>query len=135
MWKVKKKVKYMWIALAAVLITLISLKWIWIYWWILALWTWYITLRDLSFRELYKDQKFSVNRWPITKNILICTIIWILIRHIKDNIFIFDDSERYKNLLKLCILAIIQWLIFILINIKWLRKLKKIYKNTLTKKI
>lgn len=133
MWKIKQRIKFMWISLITSIITLISIKWIWIYWWVLALWTWYITLRLLSFIELYKNQKFSVNRWLIINNWLLCIIIWFFLRKAKDLIFISNDSERYYNLIKLIIIALSIWWLFILINNKQIIKLKKFLVNNSTK--
>jgi len=124
MWKIKKRIKFMWASLIVSLITLISLKWIWIYWWVLAMWTWYITLWALSFFELYKNHKFSVNWLVIIKNILIFPILWIIIWKIKNWIFIFDDSYRLKNLLNLCIIALIMWWLFLWINFNKMVSLK-----------
>lgn len=124
MWKIKERVKFMWIALIVSLITLISMKWIWIYWWVLALWTWYITLWFLSFRELYKENKFSVNQKLIINNVIICTVMWIAVWYIKDWIFAFDDLERYRNLGKLVLIAIWMWWIFGLANLKQFLALK-----------
>lgn len=129
MWKIKKRVKFMWIALLSTLISLISIKRIWIYWGVLALWCWYITLRLLSFLELYNNQPFSVNRKIITKNLSLYVILWIIIRTIKDWIFIMDDKNRYTNLLLLWIIALIMWWIFLLINYKDVIKAKNIILN------
>lgn len=124
MWKIRQRVKFMWIALIVSLLTLISMKRIWIYGWVLALWTWYIMLRFLSFRELYIENKFNVNRKLIINNVLICTIMGLIVWKIKDWFFIFDDLERYKNLGKLVLIAIGMWWIFGIANIKQILALK-----------
>jgi hypothetical protein len=124
MWKIKERVKFMWIALVVSLVTLISMKWIWIYGWVLALWTWYITLRFLSFRELYLENKFTVNWKLIINNILVCIVMWIIVRKIGKWLFVFDDLERYKNLWKLVLIALSMWVIFSLVNIKQFLALK-----------
>lgn len=124
MWKIKERVKFMWIALGISLITLISMIWLWIYWWVLALWTWYITLWILSFRELYRENKFNVNWKLIINNTIICLVMAIIVWKIKDWIFIFDDLERYKNLWKLILIAVSMWWIFVLANLKQFLALK-----------
>lgn len=124
MWKIKERVKFIWIALWLTLISLLSMIWIWIYWWVLALWTWYITLRFLSFRELYKENKFTVNLKLIINNIIICILMWIIVRKIRDWIFVFDDLERYRNLWKLVLIAVWMWWIFVLANLKQFLALK-----------
>ena len=124
MWKIKERVKYMWVALIVSLITLISMKWIWIYWWVLALWTGYITLWFLSFRELYDENKFSVNRKLIINNAILCSIMGFIVWRLKDWIFIFDDLERYRNLWKLILFAIWMGWLFWLANIKQILALK-----------
>lgn len=124
MWKIKERVKFMWIALAVSLLTLISMKRIWIYWWVLALWTWYITLWFLSFRELYKENKFTVNWKLIINNVIICTVMWIVVWKFKDWVFAFDDLERYKNLWKLVLIALWMAWIFWLTNLKQFLALK-----------
>ena len=124
MWKIKERVKFMWVALAVSLLTLISMKRIWIYWWVLALWTWYITLRFLSFRELYKENKFTVNWKLILNNVIICTAMWVVIRKFKDWVFAFDDLERYRNLWKLVLIALWMAWIFWLTNLKQFLALK-----------
>ena len=124
MWKIKERVKFMWIALGVSLITLISMIWLWIYWWVLALWTWYITLWILSFRELYRENKFNVNWKLIINNIIICLVMAIIVWKIKDWIFVFDDLERYRNLWKLVLVAVSMWWIFVLANLKQFLALK-----------
>ena len=124
MWKIKERVKFMWIALIISLLTLISMKRIWIYWWVLALWTWYITLRFLSFRELYKENKFTVNLKLLINNLIVCAIMWIVVWRFKDWIFVFDDLERYKNLWKLLLIWLCMWWIFVLVNLKQFLALK-----------
>ena len=124
MWKIKERVKFMWIALAVSLLTLIAMKRIWIYWWVLALWTWYISLRFLSFRELYNENKFTVNWKLIINNVIVCAIMWIVIWKFKDWIFVFDDLERYRNLWKLVLIALWMTWIFWLANIKQFLVLK-----------
>lgn len=125
MWKIKERVKFMWIALVVSLLTLISMKWIWIYGWVLALWTWYILLRVMSFRELYNENKFSVDRWLIIKNFVLCVIMWIIVRKIKDGLFAFDDLERYRNLWKLILIAFAMAIWFSLCNFEKILMLKK----------
>lgn len=124
MWKIKERVKFMWLALIVTLLTLISMKWIWIYWWVLALWTWYTSLRFLSFRELYKENEFSINWKLIINNVLICILMWIVVWKFKDWLFVFDDLLRYHNLLKLIIIALCMLWIFCLTNIKQIHALK-----------
>ena len=124
MWKIKERVKFMWIALVVSLLTLISINRIWIYWWVLALWTWYITLRFLSFRELYFENRFTVNWKLIINNLIICTVMWIVVRKFKDWIFVFDDLDRYRNLWKLVLIALWMWCVFCLVNIKQFLVLK-----------
>ena len=124
MWKIKERVKFMWIALGVSLITLISMIWLWIYWWVLALWTWYITLWILSFRELYWEYKFTVNWKLIINNIIICLVMAIIVWKIKDWIFVFDDFERYRNLWKLVLIAVWMWWVFVLANLKQFLALK-----------
>ena len=124
MGKIKERVKFMGIALIVSLITLVSMQRIWIYWWVLALWTGYIALWFLSFRELYKENKFSVNWKLISNNIILCTIMGIVVWKIKDWLFIFDDLERYRNLWKLILVAIWMWGLFGLVNIKQFLALK-----------
>ena len=124
MWKIKERVKFMWIALAVSLLTLISMKRIWIYWWVLALWTWYITLRFLSFRELYKENKFTVNWKILINNVIVCTIMWAVVWKFKDWVFVFDDLERYRNLWKLVLIALWMAWVFWLANIKQFLALK-----------
>ena len=124
MWKIRERVKFMGIALVVSLLTLISMKWIWIYGWVLALWTWYISLRFLSFREIYSENKFTVNWKLIINNIIVCIVMWIVVRKIKDWLFIFDDLERYKNLWKLVLVALWMWVIFSIVNIKQFLALK-----------
>lgn len=125
MWKIKERVKFMWIALVVTLLSLISMRWIWIYWWVLALWTWYFTLRLLSFRELYNENRFSINWKLIINNVFVCTVLWFIVRKIKDWIFVFDDLERYKNFWKLILIALCMTWIFCLVNIKQFLALKK----------
>ncbi len=124
MWKIKERVKFMVIALIVVLLTLISMMWIWIYGWVLALWTGYIVLWALSFGELYKENKFNVNWKLIVNNMIVCAVMWIAIWKMKDWIFVFDDMERYRNLGKLILIALWMWGIFALVNIKQLLVLK-----------
>jgi len=124
MWKIKERVRFILIWLAVSLVSLISMKWLWIYWWILALWTWYISLWILSFRELYIKNSFSVNWKLILNNLLICVLMWIIVRKIKNWVFVFDDYERYRNFWKLILIAITMWWIFCLVNIKQLLALK-----------
>jgi len=124
MWKIKERVKFMWIALIVSLITLISMIWLWIYWWVLSLWTWYITLWILSFRELYRKNKFKINWKLIINNIIICTIMGVCVRKIKNWLFIFDDLERYKNLWKLVLVAMWMCWFFMLVNLKQFITLK-----------
>jgi hypothetical protein len=101
------------------------MKWIWIYGWVLALWTWYISLRVMSFRELYNENKFSVDRWLIIKNFVLCVIMWIIVRKIKDGLFAFDDLERYRNLWKLILIAFAMAIWFSLCNFEKILMLKK----------
>ena len=129
MWKIKERVKFMWIALIVSLVTLISMKWIWIYGWVLALWTWYITLWFLSFRELYLGNKFTVNWKLIINNVIICIAMWIVVWKFKNWVFAFDDLERYRNLLKLVLIAVWMWWVFCLVNFKQVLALK----NEITK--
>jgi hypothetical protein len=124
MGKIKKRVKFMWIALIVSLITLITMKWIWIYWWVLALWAGYITLWSLSFRELFNENKFSVNWKLIVNNMILCIIMGIIAWKLKDWFFVFDDLQRYKNLWKLALFAIGMISVFGLANIKQLLALK-----------
>lgn len=124
MWKIKERVKFMWIALVISLLTLISMKRIWIYGWVLALWTGYITLWFLSLRELYKENNFSVNRKLILNNIILCIIMGIIVWKMKNWVFVFDDLQRYKNLWKLVLFAIWMGWLFGLANIKQLLALK-----------
>lgn len=124
MWRIKERVKFMWIALIVSLVTLISMKRIWIYWWVLALWTGYITLWFLTFHELYRENKFSVNRKLIINNAILCSIMGIIVWKLKDGVFIFDDLERYRNLWKLVLFAIWMGWLFGLANIKQLLALK-----------
>lgn len=125
MGKIKERIRFMWIALVVSLLTLISMRWIWIYGWVLALWTWYITLWLLSFRELYLENKFTVNRKLIVNNVLICTVMWIIVWKFKNWVFAFDDLERYKNLWKLVLIAVWMWWLFFITNIRQLLALKK----------
>ena len=124
MWKIKERVKFIFIWLVISILTLTSLKWIWIYWWILALWTWYIALWFKSFKELYNENKFSVNRKLIVNNFLICVVMWIIVWKIKDWIFVFDDLERYKNFWKLVLIGLCMLWIFVLVNLKQFLALK-----------
>lgn len=124
MWKIKERVRFMGIALIISLLTLISMKRIWIYGWVLALWTGYIALWFLSFRELYRENKFSINRKLIINNAILCSIMGIIIWKLKDGVFIFDDLERYRNLWKLVLFALWMGCIFGLANIKQLLALK-----------
>jgi O-antigen/teichoic acid export membrane protein len=124
MWKIKERVKFLWVALCVLLISLISMIYLWVYWWVLALWFWYVTLRFLSFRELYNENKFTVNWKLLINNVIICTIMWIVVWKFKDWIFIFDDLERYRNLWKLVLIALWMAWIFWLANIKQFLSLK-----------
>ena len=124
MWKIRERVKFIWIALITSLLTLVLIRRIWIYWWVLALWTWYIALRFLSFRELYKENKFTVNWKLLINNVIVCTIMWIVVWKFKDWIFIFDDLERYRNLWKILLIWLCMWWIFVLVNLKQFLALK-----------
>jgi len=124
MWKIRERVKFMWITLIVTLLSLISMRWIWIYWWVLALWIWYFTLRLLSFRELYYENRFSINFKLIINNIFVCSVLWFIVRKIKDWFFVFDDFERYNNLWKLVLFALWMTWIFCLANIKQFLALK-----------
>ena len=125
MWKIKERIKFMWIALTVSMLTLISIKRIWIYWWVIALWTWYITLRFLSFRELYIENKFTINWELIINNLIVCIVMWFVVRKFKNWIFVFDDLERYRNLWKFVLIALWMWWIFCLGNLKQLLALKE----------
>ena len=118
MWKIKERVKFLGISLVISLLTLITMKWIWVYWWVLALWTWYISLWIMSFMELYRENKFSVDRKLMINNLLLCIGMWIIVRKIKDWLFEFDDLQRYVNLWKLLLIACWMTIVFSLCNLK-----------------
>lgn len=124
MWKIKERVKFMGIALWVSLVTLISMQWIWIYWWVLALGTGYIVLWILSFMELYKENKFTVNWKLLIKNFVACIIMWVVVWNLKDWLFVFDDLERYRNLGKLVLFAWGMTVVFCIVNIKQILLLK-----------
>ena len=124
MWKIKQRIKYLLFALVVSLSTLVSMKWFWIFWWILAFWIWYFTLRFLSFKELYLENKFSINRKLVINNFVICAVMWLIVRKFKDWFFVFDDLERYRNLWKLILIAVCMLWVFCLVNLKQILALK-----------
>jgi hypothetical protein len=105
LWKIKERVKMLWISIIIVAISaVIWIYTIWIYGSILSLWLWYIILFLLSFKSIYQDIKFWVERRFIIKNVIISIVLAWIIWYFKDRIFVFDDLMRIKNLINLIIL-------------------------------
>ncbi len=119
LWKIKERVKLLSIVTVLTITTsvlLIPLRWIYgaLVWFCFS----QLSLLILSYHLLCKTIHVSINRFFVIKNIIFTSIIWIIIRYIKSNIFVFNDLMRYSNLWKLVVLCVAFYIVFGAFNYK-----------------
>lgn len=85
----------------------------------------YLLLGILSWWLLRKDISIKVNRWFIFKNVVILVAMWVALFLTKWNVFVVDDFQRYINFVKMAILWLIFYGIFVGFNYKKLLMLKE----------
>ncbi len=125
MGKIKERVKMLLIAsVVVVIVSWIGMTTIDIYGALLALWIWYLVVTVLSFRLIYQHNPFTIDWMFIIKNIIIILILWIGLWYIKSDVFIWDDSMRYRNLWILVGLWLVSFWLFIARNWKRAMALK-----------
>ena len=130
LWKIKERVKILWLALLTnviinfICMTIFNLGLIWP---ILSTILWRLIMRFFSFRIINKNQAISFDIKYIIKNILIIWIITTIFYLIKGNFFIINNVYRFNNIMYLWIGMIIYFAILWLSNY---RSIKNAIKET-----
>lgn len=126
MGKIKERVKIMaWSLLFLFAWWFIGIKIGWLYGMVIAYSLAYFLLRLLSHLLIKKDVKTTIQRNFVGKNVVLLLCLWIALWGVKSHVFVFDDAERYRNLLKLIILWVVYCCIFLWFNYKRLLLLRK----------
>lgn len=84
----------------------------------------YFLLRLFTYLLMKREISIKMQWWFFLRNIWVLTILWGALRFFKQNMFIFDDLERYNNLWKLFVLWVVYCCIFIGFNYKRILLLK-----------
>lgn len=135
--KVKQRVKIVAIGFIVNLISNIVLLWvfkIWLIGGVISMWLGRIILWYLSFRIINQHQKIEIDRKFLIKNINILIWMSILLRIVKDKIFILNDSyhQRFVNIGYMATIVVVYYAVIAIVNyknIRWLiweiKKLRK----------
>ncbi|MFA7298222.1 MAG: oligosaccharide flippase family protein [Candidatus Absconditabacterales bacterium] len=128
--KIKERVKILLITtVLTVIITVGAIPILGVYGAILGFSVSQLLLFILSYRILNKTTKIHIHRGFVIKNIIFISILGSIIWYIKGNIFIFDDLQRYNNLLKMIALGMCFYIVFAGFNYKKVLELKNEIRN------
>lgn len=131
-WKIKERVKMMFIAVISVIIfAILGLNIFGVYGAVLALGLSYLLLFLMSFSAVYRFLKFDVDWKFIIKNIILSLILAVGLYLIKSDLpagrqglFVFENLYRYDNLWKIVALGLIYFAFFVVLNWKRFALLK-----------
>ena len=134
MGKVKQRAKIIAIALLAnIVLNFIFIHLRWIVGVIAATIISWIMLFVMSYRLVNKQREIIWDRWYVIKNLLVIIVLSTIIFLYKNNIFVLEDSDRYKNLIYFVLIGVGYYLIIGLINwwnIKlFIKEIKKIWRK------
>jgi O-antigen/teichoic acid export membrane protein len=114
-WKVKERVKIIFIALIFnFIMNIILIKLIWVWWAALATWFGWVLIWILSEYYLWKEYKVNFNFKYIFKNIILLWIIWLLSYYFVNPLF--EWLGRLNSFMFMFVISIIYFWIFVIIN-------------------
>ena len=114
-WKIKEKVKIIFIALIFNFFTnIILINYIWVYWAALATWIWWILIWIMIEYKLWKKFYTPFDYKFLIKNLVSMWLLWLFSYNYI--VKIFENTNRLTSLMYMFIIAIIWFGIFVFIN-------------------
>lgn len=118
-WKARRRAYLIiFTSLSNVLLNLLLIPVLWLIWVVIATVLNSVILFLWSLREAKKIITLSIDTILRIKNFIFILWWWIILFYYWDDIFIYENAERYNNIIKILIVGVIYWLCLLLINYK-----------------
>lgn len=124
LWKIKERVKILWLALLVnvivnfVCILVFHIGLLWPILWVII---WWLMLRYFSFRIVNRHQKITWDWRYLMKNIFMIWIVMMIFFFVKEHFFVTHNAYRFHNVLYLAMAMLLYFIILWLYNYKSIR--------------
>jgi O-antigen/teichoic acid export membrane protein len=119
LWKIKERVRVLWIALLINILSnvlLVYVLWYWLTGAVISLIIWWIVLRRLSFRLVNNHLKITFDWMFFVKNTSIIAILSLIAYMAGNRVIVFENFMRYQNIAYLAIILLLYCCIMIAFN-------------------